>query len=646
MIRIIIPPISDCFMPTLGAAQIVGYLKSHDIKAKLYDANQELMYGVVEHINSKSDYPKLFYKNDSQFHNLMQYTAAFSAKYAPIKIAPDDFSANIDWRDIDSLTNLLSFKDEWTDVFDQLSCIKDSLNTDIIGLSISYEMQLIPALVIAKKIKNLSSKAQIVLGGSFFYNYESEFLNVFCALNFIDYVIIGCGELVFEAIENNSLEQLDKLKIWNFDERKILDARLVCSPAVYIPDFSDINFSRYPSEAKAFPYMISNRCYYGKCNFCNGDKVSDDIQSKKAGEAFDAISRIAAKTNIHNVYIVDAALSPKALSVISKMDMEATLHWIANARFDKPLLDHGLIEGIASRGCEMLRFGLESGSQRVLDLMNKGTNISIAEEILKMTHSHGIKNHVYLMFGYLGETEENRRETLDFLKRNREYIFSYSISFFQPMPCTPVYEKLLPSVQNQEEAYDEMINIIYGDEDNYKRILNAAEDASKILKGYAHTNGEHYSANIFGHNNRELTQDETTIFSSPIIYDTIADNISISTFKNKIYIQQPDCISPQKAYIFDFFKNTFITLCVDEKYLSLLKEDYSGSMEVLLSAFDNNQKNGAIDFLRTISKFSDCIILNPKFHNKTLDSVFSISNRNEFDFGDNCIQFTPIENLK
>ena len=65
MVRMIIPPVSDCFMPTLGAAQIVGYLKAHHIKAKLYDANQEFMQCLISKINVESDFPDYFYKNDS-----------------------------------------------------------------------------------------------------------------------------------------------------------------------------------------------------------------------------------------------------------------------------------------------------------------------------------------------------------------------------------------------------------------------------------------------------------------------------------------------------------------------------------------------------------------------------------------------------
>lgn len=48
MIHLIIPPISDCFMPTLGVAQIAGYLKDNGIACKAYDASAELMHILLE----------------------------------------------------------------------------------------------------------------------------------------------------------------------------------------------------------------------------------------------------------------------------------------------------------------------------------------------------------------------------------------------------------------------------------------------------------------------------------------------------------------------------------------------------------------------------------------------------------------------
>ena len=645
MVRMIIPPVSDCFMPTLGAAQIVGYLKAHHIKAKLYDANQEFMQCLISKINVESDFPDYFYKNDSEFHKLMQYTCAFSIKYPSVKITQDDFRIPVDWRDTDVLIDYFEHNDEWISVFEQLSCIRDASGFDNIGLSISYEMQLIPALIIAREIKKHSPLCRVVFGGSFFYNYESAFLNVFCSVNFIDDVVIGSGELFFRAIETNSVEQIEGLKIREFDGKRIIDARAASAPTVYLPDFSDIDNEKYPCESKAFPYMINNRCYYGKCKFCNGDRVTEDIQSKNTEKAFEAISQIASKIGIKNTYIVDAALSPKALSVISKMYIDKDIHWIANARFDKPLLEDGLMEGIAANGCEMLRFGLESGSQQVLNSMNKGTDIETAEKILKAAHFCGIKNHVYLMFGYIGETEDNRLETLRFLNRNKEYIYSYSISFFQPIPCTPVYEELLPLVNNQENPYNEMIEMIYGGEENYKRILNAAERATDILDGYAHTNGEHYSANIFGkESDGKTTPDEIIIASSPVLMNGNSSEISDAAFKNRVCIRQSGCIHPGRADICDFFKNSFITLYADEVFLSLLHMDYSGSMEGLLSGLNESQKTLAVDFLRTVSCFSDCVAVHSESLSKTAGASFHVTDSNEFNLKDNCIQFNPENN--
>lgn len=57
----------------------------------------------------------------------------------------------------------------------------------------------------------------------------------------------------------------------------------------------------------------------------------------------------------------------------------------------------------------MLRFGLESASQKILDYMNKGTKVDVAEKILNLAARYGIRNHVYLMFGYPGKRKKTGR---------------------------------------------------------------------------------------------------------------------------------------------------------------------------------------------------------------------------------------------
>ena len=184
------------------------------------------------------------------------------------------------------------------------------------------------------------------------------------------------------------------------------------------------------------------------------------------------------------------------------METSVPFSWIANARFEKELDQEELAQGLRNKGCRMLRFGLESGSQRVLDLMNKGTKVSVAASILQKLHDVGILTHVYLMFGYLGETNADRAETLRFLEQNRCCISSYSVSIFQPIPGTPVYEEIrsrlrLPTSCGTDEEYQRILAEIYPSESAYQDILQTVEKVKSVLAGYAHTNAEFYSANIF-----------------------------------------------------------------------------------------------------------------------------------------------------
>ena len=88
----------------------------------------------------------------------------------------------------------------------------------------------------------------------------------------------------------------------------------------------------------------------------------------------------------------------------------------------------------------MVIWGIESGNDRVLSLMKKGTNVKDVEIVLKRSHDAGIKNVTYIMFGFPTETKEEFLDTIQFLKRNDENIDLVSTSVFGLQKDTPVYK--------------------------------------------------------------------------------------------------------------------------------------------------------------------------------------------------------------
>jgi radical SAM protein with 4Fe4S-binding SPASM domain len=102
---------------------------------------------------------------------------------------------------------------------------------------------------------------------------------------------------------------------------------------------------------------------------------------------------------------------------------EFKIRWSGQAII-RPEMTKELLKKMRQAGCEWLGYGIESGSQKVVDSMNKHFSITNAEEILRYTHQAGISTQVNIMFGIPTETEQDFEQTLGFIRRNRENIDS------------------------------------------------------------------------------------------------------------------------------------------------------------------------------------------------------------------------------
>ena len=134
-------------------------------------------------------------------------------------------------------------------------------------------------------------------------------------------------------------------------------------------------------------------------------------------------------------------------------------------------------------GCRMVKMGLESGSKKVLGIMNKRTK---KEDVVKASdtlHKHSLPWTAYFMVGTPGENEQDVDETLDFI---REVVPTYiSFSIFTPYPGTPLYERMglknIPyhlynhhsNLNNFSDVSPEKIKEVAMFSDNYNRRVYA-----------------------------------------------------------------------------------------------------------------------------------------------------------------------------
>lgn len=111
------------------------------------------------------------------------------------------------------------------------------------------------------------------------------------------------------------------------------------------------------------------------------------------------------------------------------------LRWTCNSRVD--FVDEELLQAMARSGCWMISWGLESGSDAMLQRMHKGTNVALAERSLRWAKQAGIMNWGYFIIGLPGESEETIRQTIALAKRLPLDLALFHIA--APHPGTPFF---------------------------------------------------------------------------------------------------------------------------------------------------------------------------------------------------------------
>ena len=116
------------------------------------------------------------------------------------------------------------------------------------------------------------------------------------------------------------------------------------------------------------------------------------------------------------------------------------------------LLRDGEIEALKAAGCEMVWIGAESGSQRVLDAMEKGTHVGQIVEAAARLRSAGIRFGFFLQFGYPGETSSDIEATRAMVLRCLPDDIGISVSY--PLPGTPFYERVRAELGDRRNWID------------------------------------------------------------------------------------------------------------------------------------------------------------------------------------------------
>ena len=162
------------------------------------------------------------------------------------------------------------------------------------------------------------------------------------------------------------------------------------------------------SDGRWLKVQLANGCYWHRCAFC--DVALDYIGQYRAPDPVQAVDALAAMrdaTGLGAFHFTDEALSPALVRGLCSelLRRRERFVWWGNIRLDGGF-DAPLAETMARTGCVAVTAGLECANDRLLKLMRKGITIASARRVCRTFARNGILVHLYLMYGFPTETEE------------------------------------------------------------------------------------------------------------------------------------------------------------------------------------------------------------------------------------------------
>ncbi len=373
---------------------------------------------------------------------LDQALAIISMAYYPTKIELSSFRIPLFSGSMEDLKQLTQNEDlnPFVDLFRShfIPLIRE-LKPDVIGLTIAGQSQQIPALTLSRLIKQMPEKPHVVVGGHFItllndvLTKRNELFDLF-----IDSAVRFDGERpLLELVERlDKGYPLDDVPNLVFRDARGIHANEISPPedinSLPTPDFSGLPLDKYLSPALILPLQSSRGCYWNRCAFCTHSLgYGKRYQSRDAAKVVADIRELEQKYGVTHIAFEDEVISPNAANKISdeilKSGVKVTLS--TNIRLEKQFTP-GLCRKLSKAGFKLLYLGFESGCQRVLDLMGKGTVVSTAAEVLRNVQEAGIWSHLYIMFGFPGEKNEDAQQTIQFLLSHKDIVRSFHTENF------------------------------------------------------------------------------------------------------------------------------------------------------------------------------------------------------------------------
>lgn len=372
----------------------------------------------------------------------------FSAEFAPTKLTPHGFVMK---NSIERSGEILAALDDeahnpyvaW--FRDKLMPRIRALAPDVIGISVTFGSQAIPAFTLAKQIKEWNPRCHVTMGGGLLAYVARKLATKRPVWDLVDSFVMLEGERpllalcrAVEAARGGRPELAAIPNLLYFDPNKnepvsTPEAEPLDIRALPTPDFDGLPLDRYFSPELVLPLAITRGCYWGKCVFCTlYTVIGPGYRGRTVEQTIEDLRILKEKHGTRHFYMVIEDLPPNMAKRLPRaiLDAELDIDWWCDARLEHDVFDEATVRELAESGCKRIAFGYESASRRVLERMCKGIDPERSLALIRRCREAGISVTLYVMVGFPTETREEADETLRAILAHRDAIQEVSVRVF------------------------------------------------------------------------------------------------------------------------------------------------------------------------------------------------------------------------
>lgn len=208
-------------------------------------------------------------------------------------------------------------------------------------------------------------------------------------------------------------------------------------------DKIDLNDYYYELMGGRFALLETSRGCPFSCSFCLKRMYGDRVKKKPLEQIKKEIDYIVLNVKAKNVYFIDLEFTLEKEKVVQIceyiLNQKYRFDWCCQTRADT--VDRELLMLMRRAGCSLIHFGIDSGSQRILDMINKKTRLTAIKSGIELAGQAGIATAGFFMFGFPGETREEMNATIAFARSlPLDYASFHAVI---PYPTTKLMNELL-----------------------------------------------------------------------------------------------------------------------------------------------------------------------------------------------------------